>query len=78
MSRDSLREIIAQAISVPTSRVTSNASSGTLEEWDSLGHLNIILAVEGATNVKFSTSEIPQLTSLVKLEDALRRHGWDG
>ncbi len=73
-----LRDLVAQALQVPLEEVTGDAGSDTLEAWDSLGHLEVVLAVEQATKVKFSTQEIPQLTSLAKLEEALDRHGWNG
>jgi acyl carrier protein len=76
MSRETLRQIVAEALQLPLDQVPLSASSETLEAWDSLRHLDIILAVESATGIKFPTAEIVELSSIVKLEDALARHGW--
>ncbi len=76
MSREMLRKLVAETLQLAPDQVPPNASSETLEAWDSLRHLDIILAVESATGIKFPTAEIVELTSLPKLEDALARHGW--
>ena len=72
MGKDELKELIAQALNIPVTDIPDDASTESLPGWDSLGHLNIILTIESATGHRFLTSEIPELTSLDKLEQALR------
>jgi acyl carrier protein len=76
VNQEFLRKIVADALKVPLSEVLPNASSDTLENWDSLRHLEIIMAVESATRISFATSEIVSLTSLEKIEQALVARGW--
>jgi len=66
---------IAQALQLPEEQVVISSSVETLESWDSLAHLMVIMEVEQGFNVQFSTEEIPQLTSAKKLQDALRSRG---
>lgn len=66
---------IARALQLPEEQVTISSSVETLEEWDSLAHLMVIMEVEQGFNVQFSTEEIPQLTSAQKLQDALGSRG---
>lgn len=40
-------------------------------EWDSVTHLNLILALEAEFEVRFATAEIPTLTSVGKLRARL-------
>lgn len=75
MDRERLRAIVAEVLRVKVDDIPEEASAETIEAWDSLMHLDIILAIEQKLNVKFKTEEIPQLTSLAKLEEALRQHG---
>ena len=75
MNREALRKLVADALQLPLAEVPANASSETLEAWDSLRHLDIILSVESAANIKFATAEIVELTSLEKLEAAVIAHG---
>jgi len=76
LNREFLRKLVADALQLPLDEVPSDASSDTLEAWDSLRHLDIIMAVESATHITFSTAEVVELTSLEKLERALTQHGW--
>jgi acyl carrier protein len=76
MSREFVRQIVAETLQLSLDQVPPNASSENLEAWDSLQHLDIILAVESAARIKFPTAEIIQLTSISKLEDALVQRGW--
>jgi acyl carrier protein len=75
LNRETLRKLVADALQLPLDKVPANASSEMLEDWDSLRHLDIILAVESAANFKFPTAEIVELTSLDKLEAALAKNG---
>jgi len=76
MPREALRKIVADALQLPLEAVPADARSETIEAWDSLRHLDIVMAIEAATNVSFSTAEIVELTSLESIEAALARHGW--
>ncbi|HTQ40748.1 MAG TPA: acyl carrier protein [Pirellulales bacterium] len=76
MGNEFLRKLVADTLQLPLDAVPGDASSETLDAWDSLRHLDIIMAVEAATNVTFQTTEIVELTSLDKLAAALVSHGW--
>lgn len=41
--------------------VTEDTTAGDIEEWDSLSHIRLIVAVERQFKVKFTNSEIEQL-----------------
>jgi acyl carrier protein len=75
LNREALRKLVADALQLPLAEVPTTASSETLEAWDSLRHLDIILAVESAANIKFATAEIVELTSLEKMVAALAARG---
>jgi acyl carrier protein len=77
MSREALRKIVADTLQMPLESVPPDASAETLEDWDSLRHLDIVMAIESDTGISFSTAEIVSLTSLEKLEHALRSRGWN-
>ncbi len=37
---------------------------GTIDEWDSMAQLSILLAIENEYNIKFSLSELTNVTTL--------------
>jgi acyl carrier protein len=45
----------------------------TIKSWDSLRHLNLILALEEHFGVTFEPEEIPELTSVEKLSEAIAK-----
>jgi acyl carrier protein len=49
-------------------------SAKTEPSWDSLRHVEVLLAVEGALDVRFDEEEMPQLDSVDKLVGSVKRH----
>ena len=45
------------------------ANSSSLEKWDSLGHINLVLAIEQQFNIKFSMDEIAEMVSFEKVKE---------
>lgn len=70
-----LAGIIAKALGLAASDLDLSSSTDTVEKWDSLAHLQVIMEIEQAYGVRFSTEEIPQLTSVQKLQDTLAKLG---
>jgi acyl carrier protein len=63
-----LRKAIAQTFDIDEADLPSELSIRTLEQWDSLGHLQLIMFIESEFNIKFTTEKIPLLTSLEELK----------
>jgi acyl carrier protein len=49
-------------------------SAKTEPAWDSLRHVEVLLAVEGALDVRFDEEELAQLDSVEKLVRSVKRH----
>ena len=49
---------------VPAERITADSSPQTLEAWDSIQHLNLVLAVEEKFGLQLSPEEIEQMKSI--------------
>lgn len=67
---------------VPQSTLGPASSPDTIETWDSLHHLNFVVALEQEFNVQFSPEEIEQLLSIeltaALLEEKLKGNGSNG
>ena len=61
---DEIRQIMADVfdIDVDDVGVGPDTTAADIEEWDSLSHIRLIVAVERRFKVKFTNSEIEQLT----------------
>lgn len=69
-----IQQVIATVLNIDPSLVTEDASSKTLENWDSLYHMNIILGVEEQYGITFTDDEIVNLTSYTSLAEAVKKH----
>jgi acyl carrier protein len=49
-----------------------------IEGWDSLGHLNLVVAVEGAFGMKFTMEEVVDMRGVGDMVDMLAQRGADG
>ena len=58
------REIVADIFEVPLEQVLPESSPDTIETWDSIHHLNLVLALEQEFGIQFSPEEIEQLLSV--------------
>lgn len=70
-----LVEVVSRAFKLHPDAIHSQTSSEDILGWDSVGHLNLILEIEGSFVVRFLTEEIPLLSSLGRIQEALKRHG---
>lgn len=66
-----LRKTIAAVFELEESTLPPNPTPQSIERWDSLGHLQLIIAVEEEFNVRFMMERIPQLTSLELLSSEI-------
>jgi acyl carrier protein len=68
---------IREIMSVLLERDIGPADSVTREQeplWDSLHHVELLLAIEGSIGVRFDQDELPHLDSLEKIIGSVRRH----
>ena len=58
------RAITADIFGVPVEQVLPQSSPDTIENWDSINHLNLVLALEQEFGIQFTPEEIEQLLSV--------------
>jgi acyl carrier protein len=68
---EEVRQTVAEVFAVDLANVTAESSPDAIEAWDSIGHLNLILSLEGRTGVSFDPEKIPQLTTVQALADEI-------
>ena len=59
--------LIAESLDVEIDIINETSSSESIDEWDSLGHLSILSALDEVTNGK--ASEVEELAAALKIED---------
>jgi acyl carrier protein len=61
---DSVRSLVADALQVPAEAITSELEFGGIKQWDSMGHMEIMLRLEAQFGVEVSEETITALTSV--------------
>jgi acyl carrier protein len=72
--KERARAALAKTLKVPPETISDNASQVDLSQWDSVRHMNVVLAVENDFDIEFSDAELPTLTSLPLLVAAIEKH----
>jgi acyl carrier protein len=63
--------VLSSILGVPRESVSIGSSRDTVAEWDSLKHMNFMLALEDEFRVEFTDQEVGALTSVSSLCDAI-------
>jgi acyl carrier protein len=64
---DQVRSITADVLSLPPADVTAQSSPESLEGWDSVHHLNLVLALEEKFSIQFSPEEIDTMHDVARI-----------
>ena len=66
-----VRCIAADVLQVPATQLTQDSSTENVESWDSVHHLNLVLALEQEFDLQFEPEEIDQMHSLSHIVNVL-------
>lgn len=64
---DRLKSVFMKTFSLTAEQLPDRLEQEFIEQWDSLGHLQLIMAIEQEFGLRFNSEKIPKLTSLAKI-----------
>jgi len=70
---DQIRTLASDIFGVPAGQITPASTPETIETWDSIQHLNLVLALEEKFALQLSPEEIEQMKTIgevIKLVEA--------
>ena len=70
---DRFFQVLSSILNVDRRSLTPQSSRDSLEEWDSMKHMYVVLALEEEFSVEFSDDEIANLVSVSDLMQAMTR-----
>jgi len=73
MNKEKILDIMADTFSVERSTLSEDTSQKNLSEWDSLRHLNLIVALEDEFEVSFEPEQIAIMTSYATIMEELSK-----
>ena len=60
-TRDVMQELFQDVFDDPELEISDELTADDVELWDSLEHINLIIATENRFNIKFTTAEMSRL-----------------
>lgn len=70
---EKIREIIATTLNVAPGIITESLSIGDIEQWDSMGNMAIIAAIEAQMGIEFPIDDLFELNSVKALIDEIEK-----
>ena len=67
---DRVADIVSRELRVPRDSIDRSTTSADVENWDSLGHLQVCMAIEGEFGLTLELDLLPELDSV----EAIVRH----
>ena len=56
--KESLQELFQEVFEDPNLKISDEVTAHDVEQWDSLEHINLIIATENRFKIKFTTAEM--------------------
>lgn len=70
-----LKQVMARVFDVDVAEIAETASNDTVERWDSLRHMNLIIAIEEEFGVEFSGEQVADSINYKLIRIVLQEHG---
>lgn len=70
-----LKEVMSRVFKVSIEMITEDASPDTIENWDSLRHMSLVLALEEEFDVGFTDDQVVEILSYKLIKIVLKEHG---
>ena len=68
-----VKRVMSQVFGLPIESILDEATTETLDGWDSIAHLNLVMALEDEFGVRFGDDQILGLSSCEAIADAVAR-----
>ena len=70
-----LKEIFQDVFDDEDIVVDAETNSDTIEDWDSLEHINLVVAIEKAFGLKFSMDEVTGMKNVGEMVEIIKSRG---
>lgn len=75
MNEEKLQDCVSRTFGIPRSAVRDDLSYNTIAEWDSVGHMALVAALESTFEIMLDTDDILDLSSVAKAREILNKYG---
>ena len=68
-----VKNILSSVLKISKKEINSNSSTITIDEWDSLKHVQVVLNLERFFKIQFNVNEYHKLTSFNNIINLLKK-----
>ena len=61
MVEDRIKNVMSAVFEIPVNQIKDNSSTDTIESWDSLKHMNLVVALEEEFKIELTDDEIIEM-----------------
>ena len=76
--QERIKKVMSAVFGVAASEINEETSTDTLEKWDSLKHMALVISLEEEFGVRFSDEEIVRITDFPAIRDLVRDKSGNG
>lgn len=70
--KEKIIQVLSRVMGVPVSELDEGSSPDTISVWDSLRHMNLVLALEEDLGIQFSDNQIIEMNSVGLILEILK------
>ena len=75
MKPDKLRDCFSRSLGISQERVTDDLAYNSIKEWDSVGHMALVVELESEFDIMLDTDDILGMSTVSKAREILTRLG---
>ena len=68
-----VKTIMARVMRIDIAKIAANSSTDTIDTWDSLTHMKLVLALEEEFEIAFEVTQIEQMITFAKVISLVRQ-----
>jgi len=72
-----VQTLLSEALGVPSTEILPDTAFGDLPQWDSMGHMEVMMLLEEHFEIEINADTIAELTSLPAICVYLQENGHD-
>lgn len=72
--RQRIVAVVSRVFGLDPETVARGVGPDSVSKWDSAKHVELVVALEDEFGCMFEAEEVPELTALERMEEAVRRH----
>ena len=73
-NEDRLKSVMSDVLNIGSSNIDNNTSVDTVDGWDSLRHLNLVLAIEQEFDISFTEEQTIEILNYPLIKIILEEH----